>query len=467
MRKSSLKILHYLPGLPPVMGGGMIKYALDLAHGEIQAGHEALMLVPGQFTLFNRSKTAIEKKKWEGIDCYKIINPLPVSGGKGTKDISELVKWGNREIYTGFLKKAKPDVIHIHSFMGLHAAFLDAAVQLKIPVVYTTHDYYGICPNTILLNGMAQCMVTDGSKCNLCINSTVSAKRLRWRHSIIYGLLKRNCIVNFLEYSQKLVPIKIYIRSLCKNNKAKPAASENDTPTIRKEREYKMLRNYYREMFGYVTKFHFNSSQSKEVFTHHLGDISGDVILISNKNISDRRRMRDFDGTLRIGFIGRGEHKGFNMLKDALDNIYSKGLKDLELHVYFNPKEKLPPYIISHAPFDEKSSGQVYNGIDVLVLPSIWKETYGLVVSEALNYGVPVIVSQNVGAKELLKEHDGIGMIIEPDRDALQEALESVYSDRNLLKQMNLAICNSKMGLNFGGHVGKIINMYNYVKDSQ
>lgn len=50
-----LKILHYLPGLPPVQNGGMIRYAVDLLTQEAAAGWEVLLLLPGRLPK-NRNK---------------------------------------------------------------------------------------------------------------------------------------------------------------------------------------------------------------------------------------------------------------------------------------------------------------------------------------------------------------------------------------------------------------------------
>ncbi len=455
-----MRILQYLPGLPPVLTGGMIKYALDLVQGEIHAGHEVIMLVPGQFTFFHTERTRIIEDKWNGGTCYKIINPLPVSGGKGILDITKFVQRGNKKLYIRFLKKIKPDVIHIHSFMGLHIAFLEAAMCLKISVVYTTHDYYGLCPKAILLKGTRQCMVIDGTQCSGCIERTTSLKRLQWQQSRLYTILKNNKLINYLEYSQNLIPIKIYIRSILQMIRQK-SQTENSILKLKKDLDYKELQSYYQEMFTYITRLHYNSIQSKEVFEQHLGNLPGEVISISNKNIVDRRKQRNFGKTLRIGFIGREMYKGFELLKDVLQSIYAKGKFDFECHVYFNPKEKLPPYIVSHAPYKEEDMRQVYDGMDVLVLLSLWKETYGLVVLEALSLGVPVIISQNVGAKELLEMHSGIGIVVELNKESVQNALEKVYENRRILEQMNLEICNCNLGLNYEEHVGSIIGMYN------
>ena len=41
--------------------------------------------------------------------------------------------------------------------------------------------------------------------------------------------------------------------------------------------------------------------------------------------------------------------------------------------------------------FDASTIADVYHAMDVLVVPSIWKETFSLVTLEVLSYGVPVI----------------------------------------------------------------------------
>lgn len=236
--------------------------------------------------------------------------------------------------------------------------------------------------------------------------------------------------------------------------------SENHIQNIQEKYNYSNIQNYYKKMFTHITAFHYNSNQSKQIFTQYLNDITGKVIPISNRTVSDRRKIREFGETLRIGFIGRETYKGFGLLKDALNDLYANGLQDFECHIYFNPKTKLPPYITSHAPYNEKTVDQIFSSMDILVLPSLWKETYGLVVLEALSRGIPVIVSQNVGAKELLVNHKGIGIIIEATKKALTEALENIYQNRDLLRQMNFKICNCNLELDYEKHVQKIVSMY-------
>ena len=43
-----MKIIHYIFGIPPLRGGGTIKYALDLAKEQSRQGHEVFLLYPGK-----------------------------------------------------------------------------------------------------------------------------------------------------------------------------------------------------------------------------------------------------------------------------------------------------------------------------------------------------------------------------------------------------------------------------------
>ena len=56
-----------------------------------------------------------------------------------------------------------------------------------------------------------------------------------------------------------------------------------------------------------------------------------------------------------------------------------------------------------------------YNAADVLVLPSRYSETWGLVVNEALHHGLPCIVSSSVGCAPDLVQPGITGYIFQSD----------------------------------------------------
>ncbi len=79
-----------------------------------------------------------------------------------------------------------------------------------------------------------------------------------------------------------------------------------------------------------------------------------------------------------------------------------------------------------------------YSIATVLVLPSITanagKETWGLVVNEAFNQGVPVVVTESVGAAAGGLAEDGVtGLVVsERDSNALTMAIQRILSDDGL-----------------------------------
>jgi glycosyltransferase involved in cell wall biosynthesis len=70
------------------------------------------------------------------------------------------------------------------------------------------------------------------------------------------------------------------------------------------------------------------------------------------------------------------------------------------------------------------------------VFPSLWQETSGLAVLEALSKGVPVLCSRGTGAADWI-EHGANGYLIETgDAAALQARLEQLRDDDDLAERM-------------------------------
>ena len=81
----------------------------------------------------------------------------------------------------------------------------------------------------------------------------------------------------------------------------------------------------------------------------------------------------------------------------------------------------------------------LYSHADLLVLPSIWRESYGLPVAESMASGVPVLASDCGGVPELVDE--GVTGLLVPrlDVDALTSSLRELLSDPGRLRAMGRA----------------------------
>jgi len=75
-----------------------------------------------------------------------------------------------------------------------------------------------------------------------------------------------------------------------------------------------------------------------------------------------------------------------------------------------------------------------YQAADVFVLPS-FLDSWGMVVNEAMACGTPVIVSSNVGSRDLVNCQNGF-VFPAGDIDALAHQITECYNDRRKLVAM-------------------------------
>ena len=220
---------------------------------------------------------------------------------------------------------------------------------------------------------------------------------------------------------------------------------------------YESLMNYYRECFSLVDCYHFNSEVSKSVYTTHMQNIKGMVVPITHCGIKDNRRIKTFDSEkLRMGFIGSDEpFKGLPLLIEVLEEI---GMEEKwELSVWGGKLGKHPSLPIQYkGKYSAQTIENVYEAMDVLIVPSVWKETFSLVTLEALSYGVPVIVSDNVGAQDVVKEYSE--RCVFHGKIELVHLLESIIVDKSLLQQYNDRIYNLHWSFDMITHTKEIIN---------
>ncbi|WP_374577210.1 glycosyltransferase family 4 protein [Phenylobacterium sp. J367] len=141
--------------------------------------------------------------------------------------------------------------------------------------------------------------------------------------------------------------------------------------------------------------------------------------------------------SLHIGYVGRLERaKGFHLLLSTMSQlpeahltVVGSGTLEAALgrcarrrpgsvtHLGILPSEQIPAFMAS---------------IDVLVLPSVRKDGWGAVVTEALLSGTPAVVSRRVGASLVIERHPFLGRVApENSVRALSDAIRSVAKGVN------------------------------------
>ena len=83
--------------------------------------------------------------------------------------------------------------------------------------------------------------------------------------------------------------------------------------------------------------------------------------------------------------------------------------------------------VVQEEGFVYSQLGKIMADTDVLVAPSVWYETFGFTVLEALSYGVPVIVSDHMGAKDIVG-NGGI-VVTAGDKEELKRTVEALNAE--------------------------------------
>lgn len=93
-----------------------------------------------------------------------------------------------------------------------------------------------------------------------------------------------------------------------------------------------------------------------------------------------------------------------------------------------------------HSRYDYSQLSKIFDETDLLIVPSIWYETFGYTVLEALSFGTPVLVSGSVGAREVIPP--GCGIVVE---GITADKMMQTLSDLNVsdLRNMNENILRS------------------------
>lgn len=416
-----MKILHYALGFPPYRSGGLTKLCVDLMVQQAKEGHTVAMLWPGQMGFVNQ-KVAIKKHenvKLSGQDIlsFEVINPLPVSFDEGIADIAAFTKNVEAEAYRRLLDNFQPDVIHVHTLMGLHKSFLEVAKDKEIQLVFTAHDFFPICPKVTMFRHGAVCdCVQTCENCGICNATALNLNKIKVLQAPVYRELKDSKVVKKLRKQHR----DGYLSESTANATAVPVGTADD---------YKKLRNYYYSLLKLMDMIHYNSSVTKKVYESVFDLPNSCIVVITHSDIKDNRKVKDYSNDcLRIRYLGpQSGAKGYQLLKSALDKLWNVQQKFL-LDVHFETMEPAP-YIKSHERYSYAELEKIFDETDVLVAPSIWYETFGFTVLEALSYGVPVIISGNVGAKDILVQ--GAGIVIENiDAQKLFTALQKLTPDK-------------------------------------
>jgi len=287
------------------------------------------------------------------------------------------------------LAEVQPDVVHVGHLNHLSTSLLKEAAKLGIPIVYTLHDYWVMCPRGQFMqtlpedpcNLWAACDGQEDRKCaERCYARYFSGDPNEYILDVDYwqGWVNRRMV-----HMREMVElVDLFIA---------PA---------------RYLLNRYRDDFGLPER--------KLIYLDYGFD---------RKRSAGRNRTKESDFT--FGYIGthipaKGVHdliRAFGLLKGNVRLRIWGRPRGQETAALKDIAASLPSEMAGRIEWMPEYRNQdivrcVFNRVDAVVVPSIWVENSPLVIHEAQQARVPVITA-NIGGMAEYVHHEVNGLLFE------------------------------------------------------
>ncbi|HQY22905.1 MAG TPA: glycosyltransferase [Gammaproteobacteria bacterium] len=377
-----MKILKVIHGYPPLYNAGSEVYSQMLCHG-LSKNHEV--------HVFTREENPFVKD-FSLRETFDVLMPnikihivnIPLEKYRYQYRHAEIDK-----IFADLLLKIKPNIVHIGHLNHLSTSMVWEAEKQKIPLIYTLHDYWLMCPRGQFIQRnppqndelWALCESQENRKCAVnCYSGYFSGAE---------GEINTD-----LKYWTDWVDRRMtHIRDILKNISCFIAPS-------------KYLYQRYVQEFGLPME--------KVLYLDYGFDL---------KRLQNRKRLLGEPFT--FGYIGTHiPAKGIQHLISAFGLLKGR----CQLRIWGRPRSQNTealrslvaslPVEIQNAVYwlseyrNEHIITDVFNLTDCIVVPSIWVENSPLVIHEALQAEVAVITA-NVGGMAEYIQHEKNGLLFE------------------------------------------------------
>ncbi len=383
------------------IGGGQ-SYTQDLAAGLAARGHRVTVLEPMDLN-GDADAPLLQSGTWNGIDVRSVRLPLP---GETLEDQYTQLSPARVDLFCQILRTIGPDVVQIN---GLMPTMVRACNALGVRHVVVAHHPGEVCPKGDLLTPEdAMCTAVPApSICGPCV--------LRCKKG---GLGIGRALA--------LLPLGVHRwigRRLARSNPLGYIGRVLYIPWMT-EQQLLGLASYQQEAQTIVAP-----SRSMATALVRAGAPDGRVRVLNHGIHPIARTPLTGLGhrPLRFGFVGRIDHaKGVHVLLRAMQMASVEGKAELHIHGDATRRKDRAewaavlqslgpaPWLHLHGSFGRDQIERVYEALDVVVLPSICPESFGLVVAEALSAGRPVLSTRCGGPEDQIE--DGVnGWLVDPN----------------------------------------------------
>jgi glycosyltransferase involved in cell wall biosynthesis len=322
----------------------------------------------------------IRQYTWQGIPVFAI----GLIGGDKKTEFSNPVA---DACFDTIIEAVRPDAVHLHSIQTLGAGVTKTCRSLNIPYLITLHDAWWLCER--------QFMVNDNGYCG---------------QEAIDPLVCAECV---------------------------------DDPAL----------NYSRRFFLQDALYHASLLLAPSRFQQQLHVNSGCPAekVVVNKNgvlppetVYKKHAGTGKDSPLVFAYLGGvADHKGYPWLKSLFESLehdnYVLRLVDIQARfgkaTIHEADWKVRGSVEVVPPFDTETMDDFYAGIDVLLFPSQWKESFGLTVREAMLRDVWVISTECGGPSEDLVSGVNGDVVDMNDSEGYRQAVLKCLQQPELIRE--------------------------------
>lgn len=370
-----MKILYLTAYYPPDFASGATMQVQRMAERAVAAGHQVKVFSGAARKGLADGDMAVEHVG--GVEVHWI-------GSTGWAHPADDANWWNpvaTSAVARLLNEFAPDIVHAHTLQTLGAGTVEAALDRRIRTIVTMHDHWWWCALLFLVgNDLQPCTpVTDAGNC-------ACAKDQPWRTAraaALRGVLDR--------VEEVLVPSTV-MRDLVVANGVDPARVSVD---------------------------------------------ANDVTMAVTPPAAGRTAP---GGPVRFIYFG-GDHgvKGVDVLLNAATLLRRERRGNrwtLDMYgVAERPHVAAMPVTFRSA-FGPEAVTRVLSGADVMVLPSIARESFSIAVRESLAAGLVVVTSDCYGPEEVVNNGANGFVVPTGDVEALAAAMQRLIDDPALLGRM-------------------------------
>ena len=395
-----MKVLQVIHGYPMLYNAGSEVYTQGIAQA-LAEHHEV--------HVFTRQENAF-------LPEYVMVDAADPADPRISLHIINMARardgYGHAEVDSAFadvLDSVIPDVVHVGHLNHLSTSLVFAARDRGIPIVFTLHDYWLMCPRGQFIQMYPQDATENWALCD--------------------GQDDRKCAE------------RCYVRYFAGDAEGYEADVVYWTEWVGRRMKH------IREVCDSVDVFIAPSRYLMKRFRDEFGVPEEKLVYLDYGFHRDRLegRTRAEGEPFTFGYIGTHiPAKGVDHLIEAFGNVKGgprlriwgrdRGVETASL---MEQAQRLPGLAGDRIEWmgeyeNARIVPEVFNRCDAIVVPSIWAENSPLVIHEALQAGVPVITANYGGMAEYVRHEENGLLFAHRDPFSLARQMQRLTDDRVL-----------------------------------